>query len=61
MNGGSMFVTCDDDDTLLWRIMERSIEDAVPGLKIITGEAAREIEPALPADVKHAIVIPSPQ
>jgi L-2-hydroxyglutarate oxidase LhgO len=57
-NGGHMLVTFDDDDTFLWRIMERSIEEAVPGLKIISGAKAREIEPALPPGVKHALIYP---
>jgi L-2-hydroxyglutarate oxidase LhgO len=58
MNGGSMLVTFDDDDTFLWRIMERSIEQAIPGLKIISGTLARELEPTLPEGVKHALIFP---
>ncbi len=53
---GSLVIGFDEqDEEVLKDLYERGIKNGVPGMELISGDRAREIEPALSADVTAAL------
>lgn len=57
---GSMVLAFDEKDrTCLEELLERGRRSGVPGLRLLTGGEARELEPELAAEVSAALLAPS--
>ena len=59
-NNGSMVVAFSDDQrTTLETLLNRGIENGVEGLKLISGDEARELEPNLSPDIVAVLHVPT--
>ena len=57
---GSMVLAFDEEDrACLETLLERGKQNGVPGLRLLTGEEARELEPELSPEVIAALLAPS--
>ena len=57
--GSLVLALADDQLETLRKLHDRGVQNGVPGLRILTGEEARELEPALSPEVRGALLAPS--
>ena len=58
-NGSMVLAFGSDEEPMLRELMDRGEKNGVPGMKILSGDEARELEPALSAEVTAALLAPS--
>lgn len=58
-NGSLVVALCDEDIPKLETLLERGKANGVPGMKIISGDEARAMEPALSREIPAALWAPS--
>ena len=55
-NGSMVLAFNDDDDKILQELLRQGTENGIGGLSVISGDAARLMEPALSGEVRHALL-----
>ena len=58
-NGSLVLAFGPEDEAQLKELLERGIQNGVPGLKILTGGEVRELEPAVSEKVTAALLAPT--
>ena len=58
-NGSLVVAFSEADEAMLHTLMQRGAANGVPGLKIISGDAARRLEPSLSTEVSAALHAPT--
>ena len=59
-NNGSMVAAfCEEEEKILWKLFQRGIDNGIYGLKVISGDEARRLEPMLSTEITAVLLVPT--